>query len=406
MEKLPEKKTETEEPASTDTEENFSTKNVLQLVFMNLKSRKSWFIGIGSLLAVGFFGGIIGGIIGILAINDYFSLTSDRGRQYVLEESSAIIGVAEKLAPSVVNIRTETDVVNIFGQVLSVREGAGTGIIVSESGLILTNKHVIDETVDRIEVILQDGRKLENVRVLSRDPFIDVAYLEVKGESNLKVAELGDSDQVVVGQKVIAIGNALGEFANTVTTGIISGIGRPVIAGSSSDAERLQDLLQTDAAINPGNSGGPLVDIEGRVIGVNTAVAGGAENIGFAIPINQVKAGIESIQETGRLSKPYIGVRYVHITPEFAQSNDLPVSSGAYISGGQGQPAILPKSPAAKAGLKEKDIITKINGEEISKGRSLITLISKHRAGDAIVVTVIRTEKEIEIRVVLEELPR
>ena len=365
-----------------------------------------WLTNIVTLLVVGFIGGIAGGLIGILAINDYFSLTSNKGRQYVLEESSAIISVAQELAPSVVNIRTETDVVDIFGQVHSVNKGAGTGIIVNKDGLILTNKHVVPEPLDRLEIVLNDGTVLKEVKILARDPLIDAAYLQVKKDKLLKAAELGDSDQVVVGQKVIAIGNALGEFSNTVTTGIISGIGRPILAGGSSDAERIQDLLQTDAAINPGNSGGPLVDIEGRVIGVNTAVAGGGENIGFAIPINQIRAGIESVTQTGRLSKPYIGVRYIPITPEFAEANNLEVSSGAYITGGSNQPAIIPKSPAENAGLKEADIITKINGEEINKNRSLLTLVGKHRVGETIQVTIIRGKDEKEIEITLEELPK
>lgn len=355
-------------------------------------------------LIVALIGGIVGGVVGIFFVNDYFSLSKDRSRQVVLEESSAIIEVANKLKPSVVSIVTESPQLDFFGQVSGTQSGAGTGIIIREDGLILTNKHVIPEGSTKITVVGSDGQAYEG-SVLARDPFNDIAYVKING-SGFVPAELGDSDQVVVGQKVVAIGNALGEFDNTVTSGIISGIGRPVTAGdATTEVERLQDLFQTDAAINPGNSGGPLVDINAKVIGMNTAIADNAENIGFAIPINQAKAGIASVESTGKLVKPYLGVRYVSITKEYAKANNLPVDQGAYIISSDGQPAIIEGSPAAKAGLKEKDIITRVNGQDVTKTSSLVTLIGKYQVGDEITLTILRDGQPQEIKARLEEIP-
>lgn len=349
-------------------------------------------------------GGLIGGALGIFFVNDYFSLSRDRSRQVVLEESSAIIEVANKLKPSVVSIVTESPELDYFGQISGTESSAGTGIIIREDGLILTNKHVIPASSSKITVVSSDGQEYE-ASVLARDPFNDIAYVKIAG-NGFTPAELGDSDQVVVGQKVVAIGNALGEFDNTVTSGIISGIGRPVVAGdATSEVERLQDLFQTDAAINPGNSGGPLVDINGMVIGMNTAIADNAENIGFAIPINQAKAGIASVEKTGKLIKPYLGVRYVSINKEYAKANDLPAEQGAYVIGSDGQPAIIAGSPAAKAGLKEKDVITRVNGQDVTKTSSLVTLVGKYQVGDEITLTVLRDGRPQEIKVKLEELP-
>lgn len=348
--------------------------------------------------------GILGGVFGIFLVNNYFSLNSNRSHRVVLEENSAIIEVAKELSPSVVSITTESAQLDPFGRPIS-SQGAGTGIVISKSGLILTNKHVVADGAGQVTVTTNDGKRYTGARVLARDPQLDLAYLKIDAK-DLRSAELGDSDQVVVGQKVIAIGNALGEFQNTVTAGIISGLGRPVTASEgSSDAEQLQNLLQTDAAINPGNSGGPLVNIEGQVIGVNTAIAGDAENIGFAIPINQAKAGIASIEGSGKLVKPYLGVRYVALTKEIADANNLTSDNGAWLKGDGTNPAIIPGGPAAKAGLKEGDIIIKVNGTEINQTRSLQTLIGSHKVGDTVKITVLRDNKPVTVSVKLDQLP-
>ncbi|MBI3984196.1 trypsin-like peptidase domain-containing protein [Candidatus Microgenomates bacterium] len=354
-------------------------------------------------LVLGLVAGLIGGLLAIFGVNDYFSLGRDRSRQVVLEESSAIIDVVNKVSPSVVNITTAKQTVDLFGQRQTTESGAGSGIIIRSDGLILTNRHVVDSG-DNISVKTADDKEYKNAKVIGRDPLNDLAYIKIEA-TNLATAELGDSDQVVVGQRVVAIGNALG-FEHTVTSGIISGKGRPVTArDGASEVERLQDLLQTDAAINPGNSGGPLVDINGHVIGINTAVAGGAENIGFSIPINQAKVGIASIEATGKLEKAYLGVRYVELNPDTAAEFDLKVTEGAYLLSGAGQPAVVPDGPADQAGLKERDIIISVNNEPITARRSLVTLIGKYRPGETVQLKVLRGDRQLEIKVTLGVLP-
>lgn len=354
-------------------------------------------------IMVGLVAGLVGGLLGVFLVNDYFSLGISRSQQVVLEESSAIIEVAERVGPSVVSVVTESKQMDVLGQGHTVQTGAGSGIIISDDGLILTNKHVVNGS-SSIKITTSDRRTFDKVKVLARDPLNDLAYLKVEADG-LQPATLGDSDQVVAGQRVIAIGNALGEFSNTITSGIISGLGRPVSASDGlSRAELLEDLIQTDAAINPGNSGGPLVDIEGRVIGINTAVAGGAENIGFAIPINQAKSGIQNIRDTGKLNKPFLGVRFISLTPEIAEQNDLGVGDGAWVVSNS-RPAVIPNSPAAKAGVEEGDVITAINGEDINQDRSLSTLIGRYKAGDEVTLTITRDDKQIEIKVILASLP-
>ncbi|MEX0748440.1 MAG: trypsin-like peptidase domain-containing protein [Candidatus Saccharimonadales bacterium] len=354
-----------------------------------------------------FLGGIIGGFLGI-GVLDRMLFGNAMNREVVLQESSVIIDVANQLEPSVVSITAEgAPQTDIFGREFEGRSGAGTGIIISADGLILTNRHVVPEDSD-ISVTLADGSLYDDVAVVARDPLNDIAYLKLATESELTPAELGDSDQVVVGQRVIAIGNVLGRFSNSVTSGIISAIGRPITANTgngSLDTEQLHGLLQTDAAINPGNSGGPLVNIEGQVIGVNTAVAGGAENIGFAIPINQVKAGIESIMTQGRLVKPYLGIRYVTLNRQIAAAEGLDIDEGAYITAATDQNAVLPDSPAATAGLRAGDIIVAVNGAPVDYARPLAVHMSRFQAGDELELNVFRKQQQIEVAVKLAEIP-
>lgn len=348
--------------------------------------------------------GLLGGALGALAVGHISPSPPPSSQQVVLEESSAITGVVEKLSPSVVNIQTSQTTLDAFGQPTESISGQGSGIIISSSGLILTNKHVVGESSAGISIITSDGREFKNAKVLARDPLNDLAYLKVNA-SGLSAAQLGDSDRAQVGQRVVAIGNALGEFSNTVTSGIVSGVGRPISASNGNfETELLDGLIQTDAAINPGNSGGPLVNIQGQVIGINTAVAGNAENIGFAIPVNQAKSGIASIEKSGRLVKPFLGVRFVPLDAEVAARDKLPVTAGAWLKSRGSQPAIIPRSPAAKASLKEGDIITHLNGEPINAQRSLTTLIGQHQAGDTVELTVRRGPEELKISVQLVPL--
>ncbi len=361
--------------------------------------------------------GFVGGWLGAKSQqNQTGNVDTSEARQLVLNESQAISNIAKEVGQSVVsvNIISETTTTDFFGFDRSVRQAsAGTGFIVSESGIILTNRHVIPDRASQVSVTLSDGTELEDVEVLGRtnssDP-LDIAFLKIKDAKGkqLKPVQLGQSEQMEVGSRVIAIGNALGQFQNTVTTGVLSGYGRNLEASDESGTETLQNLFQTDAAINQGNSGGPLVDINGQVIGVNTAIAGGgAENIGFAIPIDDVKGLIANVLETGKVQRPYLGVRYVQLTDDYAYEYNLSVNRGAYIVPTRpGQPSVLPDSPAAKAGLKEKDIIIKVAGKAIDERRSLVSLIGRHSVGEEVVLTVVRDNNEQEIRVKLEAAPQ
>lgn len=314
----------------------------------------------------------------------------------------SIADIADKVSKSVVSIVTSTKTTNFFGQSTDAA-AAGTGIIVTNDGYILTNKHVINGA-NKVTVILDDGTTYEDVEVVATDPLNDIAFLKIKDVSDLEAAKLGDSKTINVGQQVIAIGNALGEYQNTVTAGIISGIGRSVTAsdGSGYNAETLSDMIQTDAAINSGNSGGPLVNAAGEVIGVNTATSTSAENMGFAIPISSVKGMLNQLIETGKAKRAYLGVYSSEITSEAAKAYNLPVTSGAYLYSPSSYSAIVKDSPAAKAGLKDKDIVTKVNGVSVGSSGSLANLISEYKPGDTVQLTVIRDGKEIAVNVTLE----
>jgi len=280
--------------------------------------------------------------------------------------------------------------------------GGGTGFIVSSNGLIVTNKHVVLDKDASYTVLTNDGKKYK-ATVLARDPLIDVAILKIEAK-NLPTLPLGDSDKVMLGQTVIAIGNALGEFRNTVSVGVISGLSRTITAsGEGGYSETIEGVIQTDAAINRGNSGGPLIDLSGKVIGINTAMAQGAENIGFAIPINQVKRDIDSVLKTGRIVVPYIGIRYVIVNEVIKEKYDLPVNYGALIVSRDNEPGVLPYSPAAKAGLKEGDIILEINGIKIDKDHSVAYLIRKYQVGQEISLKVMRNKKILNIKLKLGE---
>lgn len=281
--------------------------------------------------------------------------------------------------------------------------GGGSGFIVSEDGLIITNKHVVADEDASYTVLTNDGKKYD-AEVLARDPVQDLAVVKMKdAPPGLLPVKLGDSDSVKLGQTAIAIGNALGEFRNTVSVGIVSGLARAIDASGGGAVEHLEGLIQTDAAINPGNSGGPILNLKGEVIGINTAVAAGAENIGFAIPINKAKRDIESVKRTGKISVPFLGVRYLVITPELAEREDLPVKEGVLVRGSEEGPGVVPNSPAAKAGVQAEDIMVSLNGEKITMERSLASLIREYAVGDTVRIKILRAGKELELPVKLEE---
>ena len=313
----------------------------------------------------------------------------------------SIADIADKVSKSVVSIITSTTTRNYFGQDYS-SQAAGTGVIATADGYVITNKHVINGA-SKVTVILDDGTSYENVDVVAVDPLDDIAYLKIKDVSDLTPATLGDSKTIHVGQQVIAIGNALGEYQNTVTAGIISGTGRSVTAsdGTGLNVETLTDMIQTDAAINSGNSGGPLVNAAGEVIGINTATSTSAENMGFAIPISSVKGMLSQLVETGSAERAYLGVYTVQITPEVAKAYNLPVSAGEYLYSSSSYSAIMKDSPAAQAGLKDKDIITAVNGVKIGTAGTVSDLVGEYKPGDTIQLTVIREGNEMAINVTL-----
>lgn len=320
------------------------------------------------------------------------------GNKIITKQEGDIANVVEKVGPSVVSIVTKATSSMFYGA--ADEEGAGTGIIVGKDGYILTNKHVITG-VNRVSVVLSDGTEYQDVKILGSDPLNDVAFLKIENVSNLPAAELGDSTSVRVGQQVVAIGNSLGQYQNTVTSGIISGIGRPIAAQAGDTVENLSDLLQTDAAINPGNSGGPLLNLNGQVIGINTAIIENAQGIGFSIPINATKGILKGVLARGVVERAYLGVNFIPITPDVAKSYKLSVKKGAYIQGLNGKSAVVRDSPADKAGLKDGDIITKVGGIEVGTGGGISSLISEYAPGDTVEVIVLRDGKEVVMRVVL-----
>ena len=326
------------------------------------------------------------------------SQTLDNQRQLVLQEGEVVADVAKKVGPSVVSVASE-GAANRFG---IARESAGTGVIISKDGYVMTNKHVLGDNAQSVDILLSDGTSYEDVRIVGRDPLNDLAFLKINGVNNLPAAKIGDSNKVEVGQKMVAIGNALGEFQNSVTSGIISGIGRPLSAsdGTETGIESLEGLLQTDAAINPGNSGGPLVNLNGEVIGINTAIAGDAEGIGFAIPVNSAKGLIKTVTAHGKVERAYIGVQYITLDAEAAKALKVERKNGAYVYVENGN-GVISGSPADKAGVKNRDIITKVNGVDISQRNGLSALISQFIPGEQIELSIVRDGKEQTLQVTL-----
>ncbi len=283
--------------------------------------------------------------------------------------------------------------------------GGGSGFIISPDGLILTNKHVVSNASASYSVLTNDGNTY-TAKVLARDPSQDLAVLKINA-TNLPTVTLGNSDSLQLGQTAIAIGNALGQFSNTVSVGVVSGLGRTVTATAPDTGaqENISGVIQTDAAINPGNSGGPLLDLRGEVIGIDTAVASNAQNIGFAIPINEAKSAIASVEATGAIRAPYLGVRYENVTPAIAAQQKLAIAYGAWIdSGGQGA-AVMANSPAATAGIKAGDIIESVNGQKLDSTHDLANVINEYSVGDTVTLVVNRAGKEITLRATLAERP-
>jgi serine protease Do len=347
---------------------------------------------------------IVGGIGSVIAdrIMDTVELSDENGttiirREEVVEirENSAIIEAVELVSPSVVSIVISTNALDFFGNVTEQR-GGGTGFIITDDGLILTNKHVVQRSTGGLRVITSSGQSYD-ARVISEDPSNDLAVIKIDA-TDLPVVTYADSNAIQVGQQVVAIGNALGQYQNTVTAGVISAKDRTltVSARDGSVTERLEGVIQTDAAINPGNSGGPLINLSGEVVGINTAVDAGGQTIGFAIPINVAIPAIETVIEEGEIIRPFLGVRYIPLTNEIAELNNLDIARGALIQRGANMTelAVMPGSPADRAGLRENDIIIAIDGDEITESRGLVSLLQQHKPGDEIDITYIRAGEE------------
>jgi serine protease Do len=347
--------------------------------------------------------------------------------EYVPQTSQeqAVIKAVKDVSPAVVSIIITKDLpvleeyyLNPFGpnspfdfQIPQYRQkgvkkqeiGGGTGFLISSDGMVLTNRHVVVDKEADYTVLTNDGRKFP-AKVLARDPAQDLAILKIEKEGeSFPTVTFGDSSKLQIGQTVITIGNALGEFRNTISVGVISGLGRTVTASGGGIVETIEDVIQTDAAINRGNSGGPLLNLKGEIIGINTAMVVEAQSIGFAIPINKAKKAIESVKASGKIVYPFLGVRYVLITEEIRQKNSLPVNYGALITGGQGEPAVTSGSAAQKAGLKEGDIILEFNGEKITAENSLAKIIMKYNPGDKATLKILRNGQEKTIEATLDE---
>ncbi|MDD5464348.1 MAG: trypsin-like peptidase domain-containing protein [Candidatus Moranbacteria bacterium] len=405
----------------------------LVLMTMLLSSLFGAVFGLMSAGAVNIFSLKIGQKIGqYFPKVDLHKINPEVSRQQVIVEDSAVIDVVEKVSPAVVNIVISKNIPNTtnsfndpwgffdpfssepFGgsngdtqtdQGTQKRTiGGGSGFFITSDGYILTNRHVLEDQQADYTVVTNDGKEYV-AKVLARDPVRDVAVIKIEG-NNFPVATLGDSDVLKIGQTVVAIGNSLGEFSNSVSRGIVSGLKRNLSAGSGfGDSERLTDIIQTDAAINPGNSGGPLLDINGNVIGINVAVAQGAQNVGFALPVNQAKRIIDQVKNGTKISVPYLGVRYVMIDQAIQEETQLPFNYGVLVLRGTKMTdlAVIPGSPADKAGIVENDIILEIDGQKIDQKNQLGDMILKYNAGDSITLKVWHKGETKNIQVKLEE---
>lgn len=349
----------------------------------------------------------------------------------VVKEESSIIDAVKKVNPAVVSIIITEDLPKIekyysdpFGSdffngipfefsIPQQRQngtekqitGKGSGFVISSDGYIVTNKHVVSNEKAQYTVLMNDGKKYD-AKVIAQDPVNDIAVIKIEAK-DLQAVELGDSDSIEIGQTAIAIGNALGEYKNTVSVGVVSGLARSIVAGSEAqgDLERLNGLIQTDAAINPGNSGGPLLNSSGQVIGMNTAIATNAEGIGFAIPAKDVKKVANDVMTVGRIVRPYIGIRYMPITEELAKKNNISYDYGALIVRGENKEdiAVIPSSPGDKAGLVENDIILEVDGVKLDESNSLSDIVAGHRVGDELTLKILHRGEEKTVKVKLEE---
>lgn len=320
----------------------------------------------------------------------------------IVPEEEAVIKAYQSTLPSVVSILVSEKQKNLVGGTSQQDTGGGTGFIVSASGYIITNKHVVQrENVD-YTVITSDGKEYAG-SVLARDPLYDIAFIKIEA-SALRPLPFGDSDKLRIGQTALAIGNVLAEFKNTLTRGIVSGVGRTITASGAGLTETLEGVIQTDASINPGNSGGPLINLQGQVIGMNTAINRSGESLGFAIPINTIKQTFNNFLVHQKIVRTYLGVRYVMLNRSVARAYNLPVTAGAYImiKNAEGDPGVVPGSPAEASGLKGGDVILEINGKKLNSTNPLASMINKFEPNQQISIKILRegTEKLLTATVI------
>ena len=391
----------TDQNDSTDNvkaEESTESKNEKK---SQAKTGKNRFATFASLVAVALSGTALYYAYNRPTTSIFHSSNSASNNAATFAEGS-ISEIANSVSKSVVSIITNTSTTGSFftGQV---SQAAGTGFILSSDGYIATNKHVVANAT-KIGVILDDGSTYEDVELIGTDPINDFAIVKIKDVKNLTPIKIGDSKTTNIGQQVVAIGNALGTYQNSVTSGIISGKGRSLTASDSSRTtyETLSDMIQTDAAINGGNSGGPLVNAAGEVIGINTAYASQGNNVGFAIPINSVKGIMAGVLKDGKFERAVLGVRYQTITPLIAKEKKLDVTAGAYVKGSNNASAVIKGSAGDKAGIKDGDIITAVNGTKIGTAGSLGSLIGEYAVGDTVKLEVYRDKKYVQLDVKLE----
>lgn len=347
-----------------------------------------------------------------------------------MTSNSPIVSIAKKVCPAVITVIVSKDLPkleNFFSfpagsngfmipntktgegkapriKTQKTQIGGGSGFIISDNGYLFTSNHVVADTTADYTVILSPKQKYP-AKVLSRNPINDIAVLKIDAK-NLPYLEMADSNKIQLGEEVIAVGNALGEFTDTLSAGIISGLSRFITAfgGIDHQMQNLRGLIQTDAAINPGNSGGPLVNMDGQVVGINTAMIFGAQNIGFAIPINYAKKDWEEVKKYGKIKMPFLGVKYVLISKELAEANKLPVPDGAIVVREQlGESPVIKSSAADRAGIKEWDIITECNGQKITVKNPLANILQKCKIGQGTSFTVLRDGKKLNLTVNLEE---
>ncbi len=340
-----------------------------------------------------------------------------------MKKDLSIVEIAKKVCPAVITIIVSKDLPKIEGFYLMpkggkgvimpkfkagkkqlTKIGGGSGFIVSPDGYLITSQHVVADPDAEYMVIIEPTKKYP-AKVLARDPINDLAVLKIEGKG-FPYLELETSKKLELGQEVVAVGNALGEFHDTVSSGIVSGLSRHIQATNhvTQESSQLRGLIQTDAAINPGNSGGPLVNKEGKAIGVNTAVVMGAQNIGFAIPIDYAIKDLEEVKKHGKIKRPFLGIKYVILNEQMSEQNKLPVNYGALIiRESLGESAILKGSSAEKAGLKEFDIILKAKGEKISNDNPLSAILQKCEIGEKIELKILRNKKQLQLKAILEE---